>query len=232
MACFLRPDYEELTHLVSSYLGLAVENAGRLGLKVYDLYGGDAVWDRFSSTLNAFNPEIVCFGGHGLENILYGQDGTTLLTSCVNDEILSGRLVFALACKSAVQLGPSSVGKGCLAYFGWLDDVVIIMDESYPPLKDPYAYSFMKPVLDGLDVLFRNFLAGADIQTLARNVYERVISSYNNEIAYWRAIPTATASQMLTYLIHDRDNFVPITATGIYTPPASCLLYTSPSPRD
>jgi len=220
MACFVRPDYEVLTHWVSSYLKLAVESAQSLGLQVFDLYGSQATAESFFNVLSQFNPYIVCSSTHGLENVVYGQDGTPLLTGCVNDQALSGKVYFALACRTASALGPSSISKGGLIYWGWLEDFIVIMDESYPPLQDPYAYSFLHPILDGLDVLFRSILAGVDVQTLARNVYEAVVKSFNDEIAYWRTAPTATASQMLTYLIHDRDTFVPITAAGIYTPPA------------
>jgi hypothetical protein len=96
------------------------------------------------------------------------------------------------------------------------------MDDTYAsnPLNDPYASSFLRPVLNGLDALFRDALSGVELQTLAKNVYETVIQSFNNEIAYWKTVPTPTASQMVTYLISDRDAFIPITATGVYTPPA------------
>jgi hypothetical protein len=216
---FLRPSYEELTQVVSSYLKLAVDNARRLGFNVYDLYGDEATWENFSESLLQFNPYVVSLGTHGQSNIIYGQNGIPVLTGCVNDEVLSGRVVFALACQTATSLGPSSVSKGCAVYFGWIADYVILMDDSYPPLQDPYAASFLRPILVGLDVLFRDVLAQMEVQNLAKHVYESVISAFNDEIAYWRVVPTPTASQMLTYLIHDRDTFVPVTATGIYTPP-------------
>ncbi|MEM2385420.1 MAG: hypothetical protein QXO67_00405 [Candidatus Bathyarchaeia archaeon] len=220
-ACFVRTDYDLLTNRVSAYLGVAVENARALGFTVYDLYGGEAVQNVFLNVLHRFSPVVVCVGTHGLRDRLIGQDGKPLLESCVNDDVLAGKTVFALACQSASGLGYSAVGKGCLAYFGWLEDWIIIMDESLPPLQDPYAYSFFRPVLDGINVLLNDVLRGVDVQTLALNVYEAVVKGYNEEIDYWKRVPTPTASEMVTYLIHDRDYFVPITATGIYTPPSA-----------
>lgn len=217
-ALFLRPSYETLTQYVSLYLEGAVDNARRLGFHVFDLYADEATQENFFRILEEFNPYVVAAGSHGLENILFCQGGERLLTACVNDDVLSEKVCFALACRTAISLGPSSVSKHCQLYFGWLSDYIVILDESYEPLSDPYAWSFLRPVLVGLDVLFNDVLAGVDVQTLAKNVYEAVVNAFNEEIKYWREVPTATASQMLTYLIHDRDNFVPITATGVYTP--------------
>lgn len=219
---FLRTDFDELTHWVSSFVGLSVENARRLGFNVLDLYGVNANAENFFSYVNTYNPDIIVLATHGLENTAYAQNGELLLSGCVNDQVLSNRLNFALACRTASKLGYSAVDKKAYAYFGWLDDFIVIMDDTYAsnPLNDPYASSFLRPVLNGLDALFRNYLGGVDLQTLAKNVYETVIQSFNNEIAYWKTVPTPTASQMVTYLISDRDAFIPITATGVYTPPS------------
>lgn len=220
-ACFIRTDFDLLTNRVSAYLGIAVENAKALGFTVYDLHGEEAIQNVLLNILRSFSPAVVCVGTHGLRDTLIGQDGKPLLESCVNDDVLAGKTVFALACQSASGLGYSAVGKGCLAYFGWLEDWIMIIDESLPPLQDHYAYSFLRPVLDGINVLLNDVSRGVDFQTLALDVYKAVVKGYNEEIEYWKRIPTPTASEMVTYLIHDRDYFVPITATGIYTPPSA-----------
>lgn len=216
---FFRPNFEDLTHYVSSYLKYAVDNAENLGFHVIDLYADMATRENFIENVNGFNPYVIVVGTHGLEDELFAQGGDLLLKSCFNDQILKGRLTFALACKSATSLGYSAVSKDCLVYFGWLEDFVVILDESYPPLQDPYAYSFLHPILDGLNSLFNDVLSNVDVQTIAKDVYETVTNSFNKEIDYWRNVPSPTASQMITYLIHDRDTFIPITATGVYTPP-------------
>jgi len=96
-------------------------------------------------------------------------------------------------------------------------------------LQDPYAYSFLRPILDGLNSFFNDVLNDLDVQTIAKDVYETVINSFNEEIEYWHGVPSPTASQMVTYLMHDRDTFIPITRTGIYTPPEEVTVQPSVS---
>jgi len=213
-----RPDYEELTHYVSSYLdAYVVGNASKLGFKVLDLYKDEATAENFFA--NVEDEDVVVFGTHGLEDKLFGQNGQPVLTSCLNDQALSGKICFALACRSASKLGYSSVDKGCLAYFGWLQDFVIIIDESYEnPLDDPYAGSFLRPVINGINTMLSSFAYGRRVEEIVDDTYNTVVEMFNQEIEYWKTVETPTASQMVTYLYWDRDHFIPIFEEAVYVP--------------
>jgi hypothetical protein len=225
---FFRSAYDDLTHYVAEYFALAVENAEKLGFKVVDLYGADANRQSLIDALSRFTPKAVVFGTHGFTNELRAYDGAVII-GCSNDDLFKGKTVFALACQTADGLGRSSVEKGCLAYFGWMEDFIAIFDDAYMenPLADPYAQSFFNPVVAGVNVMLHRIRSGATIQTVVRDVYETVITAFNAEIEYWRKIPTLTASQMLTYLIHDRDTFIPITTTRVYSPPSTITVQPS-----
>ena len=213
-----RPDYEVLTHYTSKYLeAYVVRSATQLGFSVTDLYAEEAGSDRFFQEIN--RQDLVIFGTHGLENRLYAQNGTVLFSSCSGDESLSGKICFALACKSASKLGYSAVDKGCMCYFGWLQDFVVIIDESYTdPLEDPYAGSFLRPVVNGINAMLSSYIYGRKLNEIAEITYNTVFDSFNQQIAYWRTVESSTASQMLTYLYWDRDNFIPIFREEVYVP--------------
>jgi len=172
-ALVFRPDYEVLTRYTSKYLeAYVVRSAAELGFSVTDLYAEEAVSNRFFQEID--RQDLVVFGTHGLEDRLYAQNGTILFSSCSGDECLSGKICFALACRSASKLGFSAVDKGCRCYFGWLQDFVVIIDESYTdPLDDPYAGSFLRPVVNGINAMLLSYIYGRRLNEIAERLRER-----------------------------------------------------------
>jgi len=217
-ALVFRPDYEVLTRYVSRYIeAYVIGSAKELGFTVTDLYKERANSSNFLNSI--YNQDVVIFGTHGLDDTLFGQNGEIVLFSCLNDDALSGKICFALACRTATKLGHTAVDKGCRCYFGWLQDFVVIIDESYKdPLQDPYAGSFLRPVINGMNIMMTSFIYGKEIKEIAEDVYSTVIDSFNAEIQHWREVDSTTASQMLTYLYWDRDHFIPIFKEEVYVP--------------
>jgi len=64
-----------------------------------------------------------------------------------NEEIFKGKIVYALACKSASHLGPKSVEAGATAFIGYLKDFVFFNDDSKiaRPENDKVAGLFLDP---------------------------------------------------------------------------------------
>ncbi len=99
------------------------------------------------TNLEKVNPKLVVINGHGSESSVTGYDNETLLNLDSNLRLLSGKLVYARSCRSAKKLGRVSVSKGCLAYIGYDDDFVFMIDEDKitRPLEDKTAALFLEP---------------------------------------------------------------------------------------
>jgi hypothetical protein len=65
--------------------------------------------------------ELFVFFGHGDDDALL--NGTSRIVDSRNAPLGSGRLVVAIACRSATHLGVDMVAKGSRAYLGWTRDL-------------------------------------------------------------------------------------------------------------
>lgn len=93
------------------------------------------------------NPAIIFLNGHGNENKVAGQDNGHLVEGGVNESLLAGTIVYALACRSGKILGPKSIASGALSYVGYVQDFVFFIDESKltRPIEDGVAKLFLEP---------------------------------------------------------------------------------------
>ena len=104
--------------------------------------------------------DVFLFFGHGTKGRLQGS-GTDLVDA-LNVGSLSGTVVVAIACWSAVKLGPDAISAGAKAYLGF-DDLVAFLP-SDP--DDEFGDSFTAGI--------RSMLTGADAASALGDMRKRL----------------------------------------------------------
>lgn len=93
------------------------------GWIVTDLQGNDASREKVTWAINEKNPNFVIHYDHGSTYVLWGQESGALeqAVDTTNVNLLSGRAVSTVSCKSAAGLGPLAVSSTTKAYLGYDD---------------------------------------------------------------------------------------------------------------
>jgi hypothetical protein len=190
-------NYELATQYLHDWVIAIINQAGRCGISATNLDGWAANRYQFQTNVSSADPVFIWLNGHGNIEKLAGQDGEIIL-DLGNNNILSGRVVYAFSCLTASELGPSSVSKGCTAYIGYSDEFVFVYDNTAPyPLRDKYAQWFMQAGVEVGSSLLRGETAG---QSLVRSQ-----SLFDTAIGYWNTSSDPVAPSMLACLYQDKN---------------------------
>lgn len=225
-----RPRFDDATGYTSEWLGLAVDEARRMGHDVVDLYGAEATPERIVEVFNEFNPEVFISNGHGNASTLTSQNLEPVFVACQNDEGLAGRDVYAGSCLTAQELGPSAFEKGARSYVGYLPEFVWVIDPAAPsPLEDEVARPFMD-----------FYLAPANELLSGRpwNMVNGAIRVGNDWLRKLNAVTTPESAMQSLYLRQDIQGIIgygvpsPILAMNVAAPllvaVGAILFYVSP----
>jgi len=193
----VRPDFDQPTYLGSLALQHIVDYIAIRGYIINDLRGDDAVRDKVLVSLSLLDPIWCILLGHGNATTYTGQNFDKIFWVCDSLQ-LRGRVVYALSCITAKELGPDSVGKGCRTYIGYDDVFVWVQEAPVDPLMDRYGKSFFEPVLELLYRLADGATAG--------EAYRASIDKWNYWIDYWSKSNDPVAPSILMYLINNRDH--------------------------
>lgn len=142
-----RPNYEITTRYLYVWNKKVIKEAKKKGINVLDLEKEKAVKKEFIGRMRKVNPALVFLNGHGGSDCVAGHNDEVIVKVGDNEEILKGKIVYALACKSALLLGPKSVEAGSLAFVGYLKDFIFLNDDSKiaHPENDEIASFFLAP---------------------------------------------------------------------------------------
>ena len=143
----IQPNHDLTTNYLFFWAEKIIDIAKRKEIRVVALKSRRANKKEFLSINKKTNPQLIFFNGHGDYDLIAGQDNEVLVKSEDNDKCLGGRLVYALACRSAGKLGKTSVKQGTKAYLGYDEDFVFNYDleKISKPLDDKVAQLFLKP---------------------------------------------------------------------------------------
>ena len=217
-------NFELATRYLHDWVMTVINQASRYGINVTNLDGWMANRYRLETNIASKDPIFVWLNGHGNENQLGGQDNEIIL-DLSNNDMLSGRVCYAFSCLTALELGPSSIAKGCLSYIGYSDEFVFLYDTRATPLTDDYAKWFMWAGNEiGLSLL-RGETTG--------QAYANSQALFDAAIRYWSESNDPVAPQMLACLYQDK-NFQELLGSATarinteYYPPSAALAGVSP----
>lgn len=195
-----RPDFDPATLYGAYWIGVVGSKARQLGWQVTDLYKKEASSSNFRGGIEQQDPIFVHGVGHGNETMYSVEDEEITLTACQDDQIMKDRIVYLLSCRTAVELGPSMVSKGCFAYLGYRVDFTWIIMPPYDPPTDMYGLSFMAAT----NAIAISILEGKTALT----AYKKGVEIFNKEIDKWSKSEDVEASEMVHWLTWDRDGLV------------------------
>lgn len=143
-----RPEHDLTTRYISKWSEKVIDEVNGKGVEITDLHREKANKGRVLGILKkkAGMKMLVVLNGHGSADTVTGHNDEPLITK-ENAEVLATKLVYARSCQSAKTLGPAAVVKGALAYIGYKEDFIFIIDDdkTTKPLEDSKAALFMEP---------------------------------------------------------------------------------------
>jgi len=198
-----RPNHDVTTTYLFHWSKDIIDTAIHHKLSVIDVTGKRVSKKEVNSIIKKMKPSFVCFNGHGNERIIGGYDNEPLIQKDVNESILSGAVVFARACRSAKELGPSCVTKGTTAYIGYTDDFVFLTEEGKETrsLTDGVAKIFLEPS----NYVAISFIKGHS----AGQANQRSKNYFKNNIKKLMTSDTSKEDrELIPYLLWDMDHQV------------------------
>lgn len=196
-----RPEHDLTTRYVSKWSEKVIEEANDKRVKVIDLKREKANKDRVLGILKkkANLRMLVVLNGHGNDTTVMGHNNEPLITKD-NAEALAAKLVFARSCQSAKVLGKAAVAKGSIAYLGYQENFIFLIDEDKisKPLEDAKAALFLEPSNHVIISLLKGHSA-SDADNRSKNLFrknlERVLAGkassedrYAARYLYWDMI--------------------------------------------
>jgi len=144
---FTRPNHDDTTHYLYHWSAETIEFAKKKGFTVLDLKGDRANKVEVSSILSKKKPSFVVFNGHGSSEKIFGYKNEPILSTYDNIVLLKDKIVYAITCKSAKELGRKSVSSGTKSFIGYEDDFVFFYEPNMMtrPLQDKTARIFLEP---------------------------------------------------------------------------------------
>lgn len=149
---FLMSDYDLPTRSASGYLLRWI--VPRAGLEPATLYAIMA--RRAPFEISAPQSDLIIGVGHGDEVGFSGQNEAVILeVGKYNPVEVRGKVIKLLSCQTGIALGPDLVKNGAVAFLGYVDDYVWVMDADLAstPWSDKMAATSLMPVVDGLNAL-------------------------------------------------------------------------------
>lgn len=142
-----RPFYDETTNYLFHWSKEIIEEAKKKNVQVFDLARNRVTKREVTSVLSKRQPSLVVFNGHGDSDRISGDAGEILLKTGENEELLKSKIIYAVSCKSAAELGSRSIRAGALSYIGYDDDFIFFYetDKLTRPLNDKTAKLFLEP---------------------------------------------------------------------------------------
>lgn len=198
-----RPNHDITTRYLYYWARAVITEAEKRDLIIYDLKVKKANKNTLEGIIKKTQPSLIFINGHGDRSCVTGYDNEVLIKAGDNDSILEDKIVYALSCRSADQLGESSIKCGAIAYLGYKDDFVFMMesDKTSHPLQDKTASLFLDPS----NLLIISIVKG----NTPDDSYNRSQRAYKKNIQKLLTSESAPESKdLIPYLLWDMDNQV------------------------
>lgn len=142
-----RPRYDITTFYLYTWSKIIINLAIAKNFHVIDLSEKRANRKDLTGIIRKTNPGLAVFNGHGNASVISGQNDEKLIVAGENEELLKGKIVYAVSCRTAKILGPRSIRKMTKCYIGYAEDFIFIIHKEYRTrhLNDPWARLFLEP---------------------------------------------------------------------------------------
>lgn len=139
-----RPNHDVILNFLYYWSEEVVKLAKKKCFTLLDLKGDKSCKDKFESYIKKNDPVLLFFNGHGSEREISGHDDEVIVELGDNDKFLSGRIVYARTCDSAVELGKKCKSKAFIGY-SWRFIFYFNSKNVSNPTRDKLAARFLQP---------------------------------------------------------------------------------------
>ena len=142
-----RPRHDLITNYLFFWSRYILEKAEDKGFTSLDLSGVKANRKNVESYLAKRNSGLVVLNGHGNRTTIAGDSDSPLISVGINEEILSGKIVYLRSCEAAQVLGQSCIRKGTKSLIGYKEKFWLGYsgNNTTTPLCDVVAKRFLEP---------------------------------------------------------------------------------------
>jgi len=194
-----RSDHEWMVRFTYHWAQLIINKAEELGMKAIDLQRENYNRKKLKTAILENDPFFIFGNGHGDSNLLRGYEDKAVLEACENDELLSGRIVYSLACMTGKVLGQSAINKGCSSYIGYGMDFTFIARD--PLVDDPLNDDFARGFMEASNQIPLTILDGGT----SGQAYQNSQRVFDKWIEYWGNQNMAEASYIVGALLLDKE---------------------------
>jgi hypothetical protein len=174
-----RPCHDSRTAYIHSFTKsiviIAKENTG---VHVTDLEGPKATRKNLEESIKKSSPKMIFLNGHGDHKTVLGHENKVILDKN-NVWLMKGSIVYALACESLIELGPTAIKSGVITYIGYEEEFkwTVDLSRTSTPDKDRNAAPFRRVCF----VLGKNLLSGVSVKEsikITQDEYKKLIRNY------------------------------------------------------
>lgn len=142
-----QPNFDKTTQYVSVWSEEVEEFSLERGNKTITLKGRRYNRAEFESIIRKTAPQLIMLNGHGNDNEVAGQDNEVILDLESAEEIVKGKIIYALSCSAAKVLGHNCIKKGAVAFIGYSKEYIFLHShiKVSRPREDKRAALFFKP---------------------------------------------------------------------------------------
>jgi len=142
-----RTRYDETMNYLFYWAGEVIKEAQKKDFDVIDIKEEKVNKKDFVGRVKKTQPGLIYLNGHGNADCISGHENQILLQVNNNEDLLHGKIIYALSCRSARIFGKSCINKGTRSYIGYDEDFMFLFeqDKITHPLEDQTAELFFKP---------------------------------------------------------------------------------------
>lgn len=142
-----QPNFDKTTQYVSAWSEEVEEFSLKRGNKTITLKGRRSNRAEFESIIKKTVPQLVMLNGHGNDNEVAGQNNEVIIDLESAEEIIKGKIIYALSCSAAKVLGHRCIKKGAVAFIGYSKEYIFLHShiKVSRPREDKRAALFFKP---------------------------------------------------------------------------------------
>lgn len=142
-----QPNFDKTTQYVSAWSEEVEEFSLKRGNKTITLKGRRSNRTEFESVMRKTIPQLIMLNGHGNDSEVAGQDNEVILDSKSAEDIIRGKIIYALSCSAAKVLGHHCIKKDAVAFIGYSEEYIFLHShiKISRPREDKRAALFFKP---------------------------------------------------------------------------------------
>ena len=192
-----RPCYDDTTSYLHKWSEKIIELARKRNLTVFDLSKERVNKEELKKFIENQQPKFLIFNGHGSDDEILGHNGSTLIKSGENHNLLKSKITYAISCRSARKLGPDSIEVGATAYIGYKEDFIFAVDKNKAtvPLFDNLA----KPFFEASNIIPFSLIKGNTVS----EAYQKSQETFQKFIDYFKAHYTLESLHIMLLLRWD-----------------------------